>query len=287
MDNTKETLLALPEVLNELSVVTREDNGRSRVFAHRDMVDVTKRPPARGVAMETLEDLIAWLKKYGEPDESAVYFSSSAKGRSAATVGAYLSEEWRGQNGLAKFELAPSKALSRWLGSCNGGTQEQARRFTQEDLLKFLEAWGPTEAKTPGGDALLTVQKTLRDVALSVKVSYKKEFEDENNVRLEFSVKEDAPSKGAQLPKKWTLLLPIFEGEAPVEVPVRFGYNVPTSGNEGPVKFYFEAATLPAIYEAAVEAVRARLKNELGAEWQVFRGEPFVSSKDRTEEASF
>lgn len=286
METTKDTLHALPEVLNELSVVTRDDNGRSRVFAHRDMLDVTKRPPARGVATETLSDLISWLKQYGKPEESAVYFSSEKSGNSP-TVAAYLSETWRGQNGLAKFELKPARALSRWLGPCSNGEQSGARQFAQEDLVKFLEAWGARDVKTPATAALLAFQKTLRDLSLAVSITYNKKLEDENNLRLEFKVEEKSDASAAQIPKQWLLFLPIFEGGPLYEIPARLAYRIPVKENEAAAtRFLFEAPTLPAIFEAAVEDVRKQLKAELGDGWQVFRGSPSVSQKER-EEAPF
>lgn len=270
----------VPAVLTELTVVKQENAREERVFAHSQMRDVTRRPPVRYCNTETLSDLIAWLKTYGDPKLSSVYFSSACSRRSSGAgpfVRVFLNEEWRENDnggGFGKFELTPAKALTRWLGTCENGEQSQLRLFEQEGLVKFLEAWGDKDVRTPASAALLNFRKTLRDLSLAVSITYNKRLEDENNLRLEFKVEEkQTASSAAQIPKQWLLFLPVFEGGPLYEIPARLAYRIPVKENEtAATRFWFEAPTLPAIFEQAVEDVRSMLKADLGPEWQVFRG---------------
>lgn len=260
-----ENALNTIETLREYCVRQLSDNGRARVLAHSDLVDVTRRPQPRGVTCERLSDLVEWLGQYGKESASSVYFSSG----NGAKVTAFLEEVWR--EDYATFHLSLSRAVKRWLGD---PMQAGSRRFTQEELIRHLEAW-EEELRLPASVA--PVLQTLRALSLSATVKYNRKFEDENNVRLEFQIEENAPAQAATLPKLWELSLPIFEGSESLTIPATLRYQIPTGENsaKAPVVFSFDAPRFPAIYEAAVEGLETELAEQLGGKFPIFRGDPF------------
>lgn len=274
--NYSEELGSALEFSAERSVVKVTDESGERVFAHSDMVEQTNKPLLRLFKADTLAHLCKWLKQYGNPKESAVYVSPFA---SPPRVFAFTSEHWKTNRSAGVFELKPSRALTRWLGEVNSlGEVTRRREFTQEQLLKHFQAWG--------GEVLMLseerarVKAALCNLQLAAKITYNKKLEDENNLRLEFQIEEQAPAAGAALPKSWELQVPVFEGSDVCIVPARLGYVIPKDGNSPEARFYFESLTLPSIFETEADVVLAKVEELLGNEWEpvIFRGAPSVDT---------
>ncbi|MBK8233003.1 MAG: DUF2303 family protein [Candidatus Eisenbacteria bacterium] len=269
---TSAALASFEEFAAERAVVSVYDETRqiARMFSHATMQEVTLTPPVREYTASSLLDLCKWLVRYGDPLRSAVYVTPHG-GRPG--VYAYTSEEWKRQLAHGVFLLTPSRALSRWVGVIDSKQGSATRReFTQDELLKFLEAWGG-DVLTPSG--LEGVKLQLRNLQLAAKIVYNKKIQDENNVRFEFQIEEQNPAKSASLPKIWELSVPAFEGCANCNIPLRLGYVIPRDANSPEARFYFEALTLPAIFEGQANEILSQVEAYLGGEWAglIFRGE--------------
>ena len=257
MDN--ELTKDIARIVDERSVVLRTEQGRERIFAHKNMLDVTKRPNHRFHEFLKLSDLIAYAIENGSK-ASACFYNKQG-------VILILDETW--MENKSHFDFEPSDAVKRWI--FNPSTQQPM--FTQERLIEFLECW--SNEVTPEGVDLQTVIGRLINLQLSAKITYDRRYDDQNNIKLNYSVEEKG-SQTAVLPKKWTLIIPIFDGSKSVGVPVNLRYNVPKREEEQPV-FYFECPTLSALIEDEVDKSCLVLVDGLkGSDIPVYKGIPQV-----------
>lgn len=261
----KDTMKGLPQLLQENAVVKITDNGRERVFAHRDMQSATKRPSFRAHTFAVLDDLISYAKKE-HGDHSALFFDD-------AMVVLVLDEEWN--ENKSTFAIKTSKAVKRWIADI----KSQSGLFSQEKLIDFLECW-PEEVVGiyPEGNNstadLSTVIQSLIKLEMAVKITYDKSVKDQNNTKLNFLVEESENGEGVKtgLPKNWKIKIPVLEGAEPEELQIRLCYKVPRDQGQDPV-FYFECPKLASHIEQGVDKIGERLRTEL-ADIPVYKGQP-------------
>lgn len=258
----------LIETAREFAVQKISDNGRERVLAHSEMIDLTKNPPGRAATLETLESFFAWIERHCKKDEASVFLNTRAP-----EFVAFASERWGYRDGKALYKLELSRAFLRWFGTRNPAEVfgYSPRVFTQEGLVKMFEAFS---SDTAAGVSPV-ILSSLRNLSLAATVSYKREMQDENNLRFEFQIAEAKSAPGAAtIPREWLFDIPLFEGEESVEIPARLCYKIPTSQEQAQqqARFSFEAPSFVSLYIQAVDRLLSYARERL-AGFHVYRGE--------------
>jgi hypothetical protein len=230
----------IAHALEERGVRVVESNGREQVFAHRNMMDVTKRANKRTHVFLRLGDLVKYAVANGN-EKSAVFYNDEH-------VSLQLDETW--SENESRFNFERSDALNRWINPS----------FTQESLIDHLQCWGK-EVSSSGKVNLDEVILRIIKLEMAAKINYERKYDDENNIKLTFTIEEGGNGQ-ALLPKEWTLSIPVFDGSAPVAIPVRMKYRVPRNDNEKPT-FSFDCPTLSSLIESETEKSAETLRNAL------------------------
>jgi uncharacterized protein YfdQ (DUF2303 family) len=137
---------------------------------------------------------------------------------------------------------------------------KNAKQMTQEEFGLFLED-NMLDIVEPDGATLLGIINTLE---ISGSTSFSKiQRSQSGTVRMAFTNEQTAKSGELELPQKFDLLFPVFDGFAPFRFEARIRYRL---SREGALSLWYELINPHTVILAAIESLVTAVEEQSGVD---------------------
>ena len=216
--------------------------------------DPYKLPPrvSQGITLDTAESQIAYVNRFSQPQSVLVADYTSG------AITAYLdwhtdnrSEEPKARHNAHRstFRLLPSEEYTRWDGM-------EGEMHSQEDFARFLEENAVDIIRPDPG----TMIEIGRDLEATQGAKFQSRTRLDNGDRT-FSYETETQIKGdITIPQTFTLEIPLYHGEEPVEVECLFRWKATPSG----LKLGFVWRRTEYLRRAHFDQIATRIAEETG-----------------------
>lgn len=216
-------------------------------------------PPDRIVATVALRDVASFASYVASyTDERRRVFAEPTQFKFLAVLDYHVAGEFKPQFCDHKAVLALQKddRWVTWLGMDN-------KPMSQSDFAEFIED-NRADIESPPAAVMMEI---ARDLSAKTEVNFASSTRLQNGqtrLRYEETVKAGVPSAGdIEVPEEFSLLIPVFYGEAPVSVRARLRFRIPNGKLSFHYKLYRPAEVQLKAFQETVRAISEQLKTEV------------------------
>jgi len=272
MDETKEAVQEIAKMGGAITAMQTlpeglfiVPDGYSLQGGHRESEDSQERPAHRRgqVNMNNAASLVRFVRTHGVPDRTAI-FADHTKGVVRAIIDYHATSYEPGHCLFSARLLAVySEAFSKWDAVCGGGQrQREFAEFIEDNMLDIVD---------PDGATVLEVARHLsakRNVAFRSKVDL---HSGDNVFTYEEQTSTGAQKGSLAVPEFVTIRVPVYEGEDPEEIRIRFGFRI---GDNGTLVFVPRIIGIQALVAEAFGRLWDRMQTNLEAFPMQYEGTP-------------
>lgn len=216
------------------------------------LVLVDPRGPCRTHTLTGVPSMLAFARRHGTPEDSAVYVAADG-------VRLVLDEVDGGDHSEVRMALQDSTALKLW-------AEKTGRAMTPVQLRAFLE----DRVNDLASKSVLAAVSCFK-----ARVEVEFEADLETDTETVFRLKEGAKGSKAEIPKDFEIAVPLWLGH-PTPYKLSIGLETLIS-KDGPPTFALRFRDLPDVRDVALGDLLDLMSAEL-AGWLVVRGNPYSTA---------